>query len=130
MFLELYMNLNLKGIFMGTACSFPRELQLSAISSQLAEEDQFPASPESGYGWSKLMGEIEAGYLSKEEITDFVIPVWYNVYGKYCDYSVITSQVIPSLCIKAIECNQKNKILEIWGDGNQWAEFLFTPSTL
>lgn len=111
-------------IYVGTACSFPRELQLSTISSQLVEEDQFPASPESGYGWSKLMGEIEAGYLSKEGITDSVILSLHNVYGKYCDYSKITSQVIPSLCIKAIECNQKNKILEIWGDGNQGRAFI------
>ncbi len=111
-------------IYVGTACSFPRDLQLSTNSTPLVEEDQFPAAPESGYGWSKLMGEIEAGYLAKEGITDSVILSLHNVYGKYCDYSKTTSQVIPSLCLKAIDCNKNNKILEVWGDGNQGRAFV------
>ncbi len=60
-------------IYIGTACSFPKDLQLSRNSPPLIEEDQFPAFPESGYGWSKLMGEIESGFLSKEGITDTVV---------------------------------------------------------
>ena len=86
-----------RNIYVGTACSFPKKLQLSISSVPLVEEDQFPAEPESGYGWSKLMGEIECGYLSKEKITDTVILSLHNVYGRYCDLSPATSQVIPSL---------------------------------
>ena len=97
----IYENKPKRYIYVGTACSFPRNLQLSTSSSPLVEEDQMPASPESGYGWSKLMGEIEAGYLSKEGITDSVILSLHNVYGRYCDYSKDTSQVIPSLCLKS-----------------------------
>lgn len=111
-------------IYVGTACSFPRNLQLSTSSKPLIEEDQFPASPESGYGWSKLMGEIEAGYLSNENITNTVVLSLHNVYGKYCDFSLSTSQVIPSLCYKAICCSKENKILEIWGNGEQGRAFV------
>tara|TARA_Y100001933_G_C18984111_1_gene557804 strand:+ start:1199 stop:2197 length:999 start_codon:yes stop_codon:yes gene_type:complete len=111
-------------IYVGTACSFPRDLQLSIDSLPLIESDQFPALPESGYGWSKLMGEIEAGYLAKEAITDSVVLSLHNVYGKYCDYSEETSQVIPSLCLKAIKCSDSSKILEVWGDGNQGRAFI------
>ncbi len=111
-------------IYIGTACSFPKELQLSNEPLPLTEEDQFPASPESGYGWSKLMGEIEAGYLSKEGITNSVVLSLHNVYGNYCDFSPKTSQVIPSICIKAISCAQNDKILEIWGDGKQGRAFV------
>ena len=74
-------------IYVGTACSFPRNLQLSINADPLKEDDQFPASPESGYGWSKLMGEIEASLLSKEGITKTVVLSLHNVYGKYCDFS-------------------------------------------
>ena len=70
------------------------------------------------------MGEIESGYLSKEGITDCVILSLHNVYGKYCDYSHKTSQVIPSLCMKAISSIKNNKILEIWGDGKQGRAFV------
>ena len=98
-------------IYVGTACSFPRKLQLSTNSTPLLEDDQFPASPESGYGWSKLMGEIEAGYLSKEGITNTVVLSLHNVYGRYCDLSPSTSQVIPSLCDKAISSLSNEKII-------------------
>ena len=111
-------------IYIGTACSFPKKLQLSTESLPLTEEDQFPASPESGYGWSKLMGEIEAGYLSKEGITNSVVLSLHNVYGNYCDFSPKTSQVIPSLCMKAISCMKNDRILEIWGDGKQGRAFV------
>ena len=111
-------------IYIGTACSFPKNLQQSIESKPLIEDDQFPAFPESGYGWSKLMGEIESGYLAKEGITDCVVLSLHNVYGRYCDYSQETGQVIPSLCLKAISCLNENKILEIWGDGNQGRAFV------
>jgi len=45
-------------IYLGTACSYPKELQRSVESSKLSERQKFPADPESGYGWSKLIGEI------------------------------------------------------------------------
>ena len=116
-------------IYVGTACSFPRHLQLSIDSRPLVEADQFPASPESGYGWSKLMGEIEASYLSKEKICDTVVLSLHNVYGKYCDISTRTSQVIPSLCRKAIELSPSQK-LEIWGDGTQGRAFVHTSDVV
>ena len=111
-------------IYVGTACSFPKNLQLSVSSRPLVEEDQFPAEPESGYGWSKLMGKIECRYLSNEKITDTVILSLHNVYGRYCDLSASTSQVIPSLCNKAISSLSENKIINIWGDGNQGRAFV------
>ena len=117
-------------IYVGTACSFPRNLQLSTTSTPLIEDNQFPAAPESGYGWSKLMGEIEAGYLAKEGITDSVVLSLHNVYGRYCDYTKKTSQVIPSLCLKAIESTKKNNILEVWGDGSQGRAFVHAKDVI
>lgn len=111
-------------IYVGTACSFPKNLQLSVNSPPLREEDQLPALPESGYGWSKLMGEIEANLLAKEGVTNSVILSLHNVYGRYCDYSSKSSQVIPSLCVKAIKASQTGEKLEIWGDGSQGRAFV------
>ncbi len=117
-------------IYVGTACSFPRDKQLSTESKPLVEEDQFPAYPETGYGWSKLMGEVESAFLSKEKITDTVVLSLHNVYGRYCDYSKETSQVIPSLCTKGIASASGNKILEIWGDGNQGRAFIHAQDVI
>ena len=70
------------------------------------------------------MGEIEAKYLSNEGITNTVVLSLHNVYGRYCDFSSKTSQVIPSLCMKAINASKTNKELLIWGDGNQGRAFV------
>ncbi len=111
-------------IYVGTACSFPKNLQLSVDAPPLREEDQLPALPESGYGWSKLMGEIEATLLAKEGVTKSVILSLHNVYGRFCDFSSKSSQVIPSLCVKAIKASQTGEKLEIWGDGSQGRAFV------
>ena len=70
------------------------------------------------------MGEIEAGYISNEGITDTVVLSLHNVYGRYCDYSSEKGQVIPSLCKKAIEASKTNKRMTIWGDGEQGRAFV------
>ena len=44
-----------KILYAGTACSFPKTMQMS-LDSILKEDDLFPSYPESAYGWSKLMG--------------------------------------------------------------------------
>ena len=53
-------------IYVGTACSFPEHLQSGVDAAPLKEDDQYPASPESAYGWSKLMGEYEALLMEQE----------------------------------------------------------------
>ena len=46
--------------YLGTACSYPQELQEKPGNPPLVEDQVLPADPESAYGWSKLMGEYEA----------------------------------------------------------------------
>lgn len=109
-------------IYVGTACSFPKELQTGVDAAPLKETDQFPASPESAYGWSKLMGELDATYLAKEKDIDTVVLSLHNVYGAPCDYKSPKSQVIPSLINRAI--SSSNKKISVWGDGSQGRAFI------
>ncbi len=53
-------------IYVGTACSYPLTRQNTLDVIPLKEEELFPALPESAYGWSKLMGQLEIGFLEKE----------------------------------------------------------------
>ena len=46
-------------IYFGTVCSYPQHLQRSVDTSVLSEANKFPPDPDSGYGWSKLIGEID-----------------------------------------------------------------------
>lgn len=115
-------------IYVGTACSFPAHKQTSAYNKALKEEDQYPAAPESAYGWSKLMGEYEALLLEKE----FHIPVsilsLHNVYGPPSDYSPDSSQVIPALIRKAIAYPDEEFI--VWGSGKQGRAFVYVDDVV
>jgi GDP-D-mannose 3',5'-epimerase len=111
-----------KFIYLGTACSYPQKLQRSVEASVLTESNKFPADPESGYGWSKLIGEIEFHLATKNSNTRFTVLDLHNVYGWPCIYRDATSQVIPSLIFKAI--NASDRKLSVWGDGRQGRAFL------
>jgi GDP-D-mannose 3',5'-epimerase len=109
-------------IYLGTACSYPQALQRSVSASVLKESDKLPADPESGYGWSKLVGEIEFRLAVKGKNTRFTVLDLHNVYGWPCIYRDATSQVIPSLINKGLHAT--DGILAVWGDGRQGRAFL------
>ncbi len=117
-------------IYVGTACSYPKELQTGVDARPLVEEDQFPASPESAYGWSKLMGELDARYLSTENGIETVVLSLHNVYGTPCDYKSPRSQVIPALVYRAILAARGDMTLSIWGDGSQGRAFVHVKDVI
>lgn len=109
-------------VYLGTACSYPQGLQRSVETSVLNEEVKFPADPESGYGWSKLIGEVEFGLAVKGTRTRLTVLDLHNVYGWPCIYADGTAQVIPSLINRAL--NSQDRKLTVWGDGKQGRAFL------
>lgn len=115
-------------VYVGTACSFPDHLQTGVNAAPLKEEDQYPASPESAYGWSKLMGEYESLLMEKELGIPVSIPVLHNVYGSPCDYGDGRGQVIPSLIRKAV--NYPTEPFIVWGSGNQGRAFIHTDDVV
>lgn len=108
-------------IYVGTACSYPLTRQNSLEVIPLKEEELFPALPESAYGWSKLMGQLEIGFLEKETGIPCCTLQFHNVYGSPCDYGE-RSQVIPALIRKAI--NYPNEPFNVWGSGKQGRAFI------
>jgi GDP-D-mannose 3',5'-epimerase len=109
-------------IYVGTACSFPANLQDGTYEKPLVETDQYPANPESAYGWSKLMGEYEAFLLEKEHGVPVSVLSLHNVYGAPCDFGLEKSQVIPALIRRAI-CFPVESFT-VWGSGNQGRAFV------
>lgn len=108
-------------IYAGTACSFPLTLQNTYHPEPLREEELFPAMPESAYGWSKLIGQLEIGYLEKETGIPCCTLMFHNVYGTPADYGA-RSQVIPALIRKAV--NFPGEEFAVWGSGNQRRAFV------
>lgn len=108
-------------IYVGTACSYPLTRQNSLDVVPLREDELFPALPESAYGWSKLMGQLEIGYLEKETGIPCCTLQFHNVYGSPCDYGA-RSQVIPALIRKAVNYPAEEFI--VWGSGKQGRAFI------
>lgn len=109
-------------LYVGTACSFPQKLQSGVDARPLREEDQYPADPESAYGWSKLMGEYESLLMEKECGIPVCVLVFHNVYGPPCDIGP-RSQVIPSLLLKA--ARYPKQPFSVWGSGSQGRAFVY-----
>ena len=117
-----------KLIYVGTACSFPLELQTS-LESELIDEYLFPANPESAYGWSKLIGQLELKYLSEISKIKITTLMLHNVYGPNCEFEGDRSQVIPSLINKIISAKENDEI-EVWGSGNQGRAFIYVDDVV
>lgn len=112
----------IKGLlYVGTVCSFPYTRQNTLNPEPLREEELFPAMPESAYGWSKLIGQLEIGYLEKETGIPCCVLMFHNVYGAPTDFGE-RSQVIPALIRKAI--NSPNEPFYVWGSGEQGRAFI------
>lgn len=111
-----------KIIYAGTACSFPKDLQMS-LDSELKESQLYPAEPESAYGWSKLMGSLELQFMQERYGMQTTTLMLHNVYGPNCDIDPKTSQVIPSIIRKIVELPEGGT-LDVWGSGNQGRAFM------
>lgn len=117
-----------KYIYVGTACSYPEEMQSKLNPPPFKEEDAYPANPESSYGWSKLMGEYECDLAQQDSAIETGILRLHNVYGPPCEMSPEKSQVIPALCRKAINYPEEEFI--VWGSGNQRRAFLYVDDAV
>ena len=117
-----------KYIYVGTACSYPEDLQSELNPPPFKEEDAYPASPESAYGWSKLMGEYECELANQEGRIETGVLRLHNVYGPPCEMSPEKSQVIPALCRKAINYPKEEFI--VWGSGKQRRAFLYVDDVV
>lgn len=115
-------------LYIGTACSYPKEKQNVDYTPLFKEQDVFPANPESSYGWSKLMGEYECELALKSNDINVGILRFHNVYGPPCELSIEKSQVIPALCRKAIR--YPNEEFIVWGSGNQRRAFLYVDDAV
>ncbi len=109
-------------IYLGTACSYPQSMQRSTETSVLTEDDKYPADPESGYGWSKLLGDIEFHLAAKGTKSRLTVLDLHNVYGWPCVYNDKTSQVMPALIYKSL--TSTDGTLTVWGDGTQGRAFV------
>jgi len=115
-------------IYVGTACSYPKHLQMQDGIVALSENQTYPAEPESSYGWSKLMGEYEAELAQKNGLINVGLLRLHNVYGPGSVFDKNRSQVLPALVRKAVNFPKEDFI--VWGNGEQYRDFVYVDDVV
>jgi GDP-L-fucose synthase len=104
-------------------CSYP-----NTATSPIKEQnlwDGIPHGDSSAYSMAKKMGVIAANAYKKYGLkSKLLIPG--NLYGKFDNYSLENSHVIPAMIRKFYEAKNKNaKSVSMWGDGSPTRDFVY-----
>lgn len=105
-------------VYASSVSVYPMELQ-GSYDVVLREEDLGTINPEGGYGWAKLMGEFQLGWMKGVSIG---IGRIFNIYGEGGEPDE-AAHVVPALLRKAILFPQEEFL--VWGDGRQSRDFLY-----
>jgi nucleoside-diphosphate-sugar epimerase len=118
-------------LFSSSACAYNIQLQQDPNVRALKETDAYPAYPERGYGWEKLMSEIFCQeYWAERELKTF-IPRFHNVFGPHGTWDGGREKAPAALCRKVITAvDSGDHQIEIWGDGSQTRSFMYIDDCL
>ena len=111
-------------LYTSSACIYPEHLQRRPDVTPLREEMAYPAAPQDGYGWEKLMAERTAEYFSEEFGLVTRIARLHNVYGPRGTFEGGREKAPAAICRK-IALAEDDGTIEIWGDGEQTRSFCY-----
>ena len=115
-----------KYFFSSSACVYNADKQTNPFIKGLKESDAYPAMPEDGYGWEKLFSERMCRHFYEDYGLETRVARYHNVYGPYGTFDGGREKAPAALCRKLIIAkNLGQKIIDVWGDGNQTRSFLF-----
>ncbi len=107
-----------KVVYTSSVSVYPIDMQ-QMPDVVLSEEDLRYYNPEGGYGWSKLLGEIQLSWMKN---IDVGIARIFTAYGP-CEPLDETAHVVPALIRKAIMYPKEDFV--VWGSGEQTRSFMY-----
>jgi nucleoside-diphosphate-sugar epimerase len=115
--------------YSSSACVYPEHIQRDPHNPGLAEEDAYPAAPDSDYGWEKLFSErLYAAYARNHGLVVRVAR-YHNVFGPEGAWNDGREKAPAALCRKVAEADDGGEV-EVWGDGEQTRSFLYIDECL
>ncbi|MGC8744967.1 MAG: NAD-dependent epimerase/dehydratase family protein [Verrucomicrobiia bacterium] len=112
--------------YSSSACAYNTMLQKDPNARALKESDAYPAYPERGYGWEKLISEIFCQEYWAERGLKTFIARFHNVYGPFGTWYGGREKAPAAICRKVIEAiDTGSGKITIWGDGTQTRSFMF-----
>lgn len=113
-------------LYTSSACVYPDYRQMQSDNQGLRETDAYPAMPDTGYGWEKLMGERLCIYYRQDFGLETRIARLHNVYGPEGTWDGGREKAPAALCRKVAEAKRDGRqVIEVWGDGNQTRSFCY-----
>ena len=113
-------------LYTSSACIYPEYLQTDADVKPLREEDAYPAQPQDGYGWEKLVAELLARYYREDHGMDTRIVRFHNIFGPLGTWDGGREKAPAAMCRKvAVAKLTGTPQVEIWGDGEQTRSFCY-----
>jgi len=108
-----------KIVYASSVAVYPMDKQYS-LGTVFTEDDLTSVNPDGGYGWAKLLGEIQLGWMRH---IDIGIARIFNIYGENEPIEAGRAHVIGDLICKVV-LNPQHE-LTIQGDGKQTRDFLY-----
>lgn len=110
--------------FSSSACVYPKYKQEEPNVVPLKESDAYPADPEDGYGWEKLLSERMYRHFQEEYGLEVRIARYHNIFGPEGTYEGGREKAPAALSRKIALASDGGEI-EIWGDGEQTRSFCY-----
>lgn len=110
--------------FSSSACIYPKYKQEDPNVVALKESDAYPADPEDGYGWEKLISERMYKNFSDDHGLEVRIARFHNIFGPEGTFDGGREKAPAALCRKIAKANNGD-FVEIWGDGKQTRSFCY-----
>ena len=112
-------------LFSSSACVYPIHHQLDEMSPLCAEDNAYPANPDSEYGWEKIFSERLYFAYNRNFGLNSKIVRYHNIFGPNSTWSGGKEKAPAAICRKVAEVPEHGGDVEIWGDGKQTRTFLF-----
>jgi nucleoside-diphosphate-sugar epimerase len=113
-------------LYTSSACIYPEFLQEDADVQALREEDAYPAQPQDGYGWEKLVAELLCRYYREDHGLETRIVRFHNIFGPLGTWEGGREKAPAAMCRKvAVAKHSGDHHVEIWGDGQQTRSFCY-----
>src|SRR5438874_6788226 len=111
-------------LFSSSACVYGQNKQRCADVTPLCEEDAYPADPEPGYGWEKLLAEELCRYYQRDYRFETRIVRFHNVYGPLGVFEG-GKEKAPAAISRKVALAADGDTIEVWGDGEQTRSFMY-----
>ncbi len=118
-------------LYTSSACIYPEYKQTEAEVVPLKEDDAYPAMPQDAYGWEKLVTERLCSHYREDYGIETRIVRFHNIFGPYGTWEGGREKAPAAMCRKvALAKSTGNRVIEIWGDGEQTRSFCYIDDCL